>query len=153
MIRILLQIALRVRRLYWRIVRPTTRGARAIIVSSTGEVLLLRHRYGNGWVLPGGKSRKGETYEKTIYRELAEEIGIADVSGARRLGEYKNEYEYKKDTIQVFVIDSYLQKPKTHFEIEESRFFDPRALPGNTTPGTQRRIQEWLGERPVQEQW
>ena len=64
------------RRFYWWLVRPVTRGVRAIIVNPVGEVLLVRHTYLSGWFLPGGKTRKNERDEDALRRELHEEVGI-----------------------------------------------------------------------------
>lgn len=153
MMKLLLQLALTMRRLYWRLVRPVTRGVRAILVNPEEKILLLQHKYGEGWILPGGKARKGEGDENTLKRELREELGITDISQITKIGEYQNIYEYKKDTVVVFVVCSFTLTPKRHFEIETWGFFDPRALPEGISPGTRRRIEEWLGQRRISNQW
>lgn len=153
MAKTLLQIAQALRRLYWRIVKPTTRGVRAIIVDSRGKVLLVRHNYEDGWFLPGGKVRKNENDDDALRRELREELGISELTHITVLGEYMNTHEYKKDTIVVFVVRSFAQQPKQHFEIKEQQFFHPQDLPTGTSPGTRRRIEEWLGQRSGNNQW
>ncbi|TSC85224.1 MAG: NUDIX hydrolase [Parcubacteria group bacterium Gr01-1014_17] len=153
MTKILLKLIHAVRRFYWRCAKPITRGVRTIIVGDDGKVLLVKHQYENGWFLPGGKVRKRESDEHALHRELSEELGISDIAQITRLGEYMNTYEYKKDTIIVFVVRSFIQKPKKHFEIAEQQFFYPRALPESASPGTRRRIEEWLGQRDVNSQW
>ncbi len=45
----LLRIALQLRRFYWWLVRPITRGVRAILVNRCGHILLVRHNYGEEW--------------------------------------------------------------------------------------------------------
>lgn len=153
MMKLLLEVALKIRRFYWWLVRPVTRGSRAIVVNPDGKVILVRHRYGDGWLLPGGKTKRDENSEETIKRELQEEIGITDISKLEFLGEYENTYEYKKDTIVVHVVKSFELKEKRHFEIESWDFFDPNILPQGTTPGTRNRIEEWLGKKPVTHKW
>ena len=151
--KLLLQIALKLRRSYWWLVRPVTRGLRAIVVNADGRVLFVRHRYGEGWTLPGGRVRENESDENALRRELKEEVGISGISEVRKLGEYLNTYEYKKDTIIVFVVRRFSIEPKRHFEIETSRFFVPSALPEDTSPGTRRRIEEWLEHKQINNQW
>ncbi|MEK7538345.1 MAG: NUDIX domain-containing protein [Patescibacteria group bacterium] len=153
MMKLLLQIVLKIRRCYWWLVRPTTKGARAILVNPAGDIILVRHKYGEGWFLPGGKSKRNESEEETIRRELKEELGVVDIFQVVMLGEYQNTYEYKKDTVTVFVVTSFTLSPKKHFEIEMWNFFNPRMLPDKTSPGTTRRIQEWLKQKPVSQHW
>lgn len=153
MIKQLLKIAQPLRRFYWWLVRPRTRGARAILVNRDGEILLVRHKYQEGWFLPGGKISGKEGDESALRRELREELGIKTISRLERLGEYANTYEYKKDTIVVFVVRDFTQESKTHFEIEEQRLFDPKILPEGVSPGTRRRIEEWLEQRTINNQW
>ena len=149
---ILLQIALKVRRFYWWLVRPVTWGVRAIVVNEKGEILLVRHRYGDGWFLPGGGAHKKESDEDALRRELKEELGMTFTT-QERFGEYLNIYEHKKDTTVVFVIRFFTLDEKRHFEIESWQFFNPRMLPDDTSPGTRRRIEEWLNQRSISSQW
>ena len=151
--KLLLQFVMKIRRLYWWLTRPTTKGARAILMDPDDKVLLLRHKYSEGWFLPGGKSKKGEQPEQTIRRELKEELGVTNIKQITKLGEYTNDYEHKKDTITVFVVMSFDISPKKHFEVATWDFFDPNTLPDKTSPGTRRRIQEWLKIQPISDCW
>lgn len=62
--------------------------------------------------------------------------------------------EIKKDTISVFIV-RYIDKltPKKHFEIKEVRYFDINNLPESISPGTRKRIDEWLGRRYKSSNW
>ena len=153
MIKQLLQIAQPFRRFYWWLVRPETRGVRAILVNSGGKIFLVRHKYQEGWFLSGGKVSGRESNEDALKRELREELGVKAISRLEKLGEYTSTYEYKKDTIVVFVVCDFTQESKTHFEIEEQQLFDPKMLPEKVSPGTRRRIEEWLGQRTINNQW
>jgi ADP-ribose pyrophosphatase YjhB (NUDIX family) len=65
--------------------RPTVRGVRCVLIRG-GEVLLVRHTYGErGWALPGGLMRRGEAPEVTARREMHEELGL-DIAAWRALG-------------------------------------------------------------------
>ena len=48
-----------------------------VIFDDDGRVLVLRHRFwnGQGWGLPSGYARNGETLEAALARELREETG------------------------------------------------------------------------------
>ena len=151
--RLLLTLALAIRRLYWRVVRPTTQGVRALVINNNQEVLLVSHKYGDGWLLPGGKVKKRESIENALKRELKEEIGLVIDNPPQYFGQYTNDYEYKRDKISVFIITSFSIKAHRHFEIESWRFFDPGMLPEGVSPGTRRRIGEWLGTVPLNSQW
>ncbi len=153
MIKRLLKIAQWLRRLYWWLARPETRGVRAILVNRDGKIILVRHKYQEGWFLPGGKVSRREKDENCLQRELREELGVKTISRLEKLGEYTSTYEYKKDTIVVFVVRDFIQESKTHFEIEEQQLFDPKMLPEKVSPGTRRRIEEWLGQRTINNQW
>ena len=118
-----------------------------------GYILLVRHNYGEGWLLPGGAVRKNEENAMALRRELEEELGITKISIASKLGEYRNTYEYKIDTVVVFTVDSFALEKKCHFEIERWDFFDPHALPEGVSPGTCRRVEEWLGQREPSNKW
>ena len=150
---LLLELALTLRRLYWRIVRPQTVGVRAIVLDEHGNILLVKHKYGKGWFLPGGKVKRKESTEDGLRRELQEELGITSTVIDRTLGTYTNVQEYKKDTITVYVVKTFSQNDKSHFEIESKGYFASNNLPDGTSPGTKRRIQEYLGQQTIATVW
>lgn len=48
-----------------------------LIFNDAGRVLLVRtHKWSNLWGIPGGKTRRGETSEAALRRELREETGL-----------------------------------------------------------------------------
>lgn len=149
----MMNLLLRLRRFYWWLFRPQTRGVRAILRNSNGEVLLVQHSYGSGWYLPGGRVKKGESDSSALQRELFEETGIEVQGSPKLLGTYKNEQEFKKDTILVFLIDSFQSVRSSDKEIRDIQFFPVNQLPPEISPGTRRRIEEWQGKRERGSQW
>ena len=151
--KIVMNFLLRLRRFYWWLSRPQTRGVRAILRNPQGEILLVRHSYGEGWYLPGGRVKNGEGDQIALQREIFEETGIRFDAPATPLGIYLNEREYKKDTIAVFVVESFHLSQAFDVEIKDKKFFSPSRLPENVSPGTKRRIEEWQGKRTLSNDW
>lgn len=133
--------------LWWRLTRPVTLGVRLLAVRD-GTVLLVRHTYQSQWYLPGGGVKRGETFEQAIRREAAEEVG-AMLGEVRLWGVYTNFYEYKSDHVVVFVCDAFTVKEQDSYEIERYGFFAFDDLPPDTSPGSRKRIAEYLNHPTV----
>lgn len=146
------KLGYRIYRLYLGVARPITVGVRAILVQE-GQVLLVRHTYQEHWYLPGGGVKKGEMLIEALKRELQEEVG-ASVEGTELLGMYSNFFEHKSDHVAVFVCAAFELGDAQDGEIETRAFFAPDALPPGTSPGTRRRIAEYLeGVGPYVTRW
>ncbi len=132
--------------LWNRIRRPVTLGARAIIVNEDRDsVLLVRHTYSSGWYLPGGGIKKHEPIADGLKRELWEEISFKVDDGSLELfGVYSNFFGGKSDTFIVFLCQGSFEKNRRSIEIEEQKFFRFDALPENVSPGTGRRLDEYM---------
>lgn len=136
-----IKIAHKIYSLFWRILKPQTAGARAILIKDE-KILLVKHTYLNSWFLPGGGLKSNETYEQAIRRELEEELGIT-VSDLKLHGIYNNFYESKNDSIVVFSSLNFTEPNNKDGEIEDFGFFGFDELPQNISPGTRRRIEEF----------
>ena len=70
----------------------------AALIERDGRILICRRRedqsHAGKWEFPGGKVEAGETPGAALQRELAEELGIAEVE-AERLVEYDFAYPGK----------------------------------------------------------
>lgn len=141
----LLKPILHIRRLSWRLRKPVSKGARALLIDE-GEVLLVKHAYHEAWYLPGGKINKNEDYQEGLQRELFEELGVKDCR-LDYFGTYHSVYEYKDDTILVFVSKNFTFENKVGFEIEKVKYFPLDQLPVKISPGTRKRIQEYLNHQ------
>lgn len=134
--------------IYWKIFKPKTFGARALIINN-GKVLLVKHTYLPEWYLPGGGLKVGETFEKALKREIKEELGIA-VKNFRPFGTYINTKEGKIDTEKIYLIKENIDTAKMALDNRETRelkFFKLNSLPKNISPGTLRKIQEYKSKK------
>jgi len=142
----------RVFHFYWRFARGMTLGVRAVVLDAENRVFLVKHSYLAGWHLPGGGVEVGETFHDALQRELAEE-GRIELSGEPVLhGLFLNSHVSRRDHVAVYLIKHFRQDrlPEPNREIIACGFFDPAALPAETTRGTRLRISEVLdGKEPI----
>jgi 8-oxo-dGTP pyrophosphatase MutT (NUDIX family) len=134
----LINIAHWMRRIYYFIVRPITLGVRILLIQDR-QVILVKHSYEEGWFLPGGGVKRGETLEQAIYREAAEECG-ATLKQIQFIGIYHNFVEHKSDHVCLFLSEDFTLHEKHDREIEIMATFPLDQLPEDTTPGSQRKI-------------
>ena len=69
-----------------RVTRGMTLGTRAVVRDADGRMLVVRQRYTNGWIFPGGGVDRGEAPVTALKREVIEETGVrltGDVCDAR----------------------------------------------------------------------
>lgn len=144
-----------IRRLYWRLLRPTTIGVRALLLTKDKKIYLILHNYSNKFYLPGGKVKKGESLEKAVKREIKEEIGDVEYQSLEVFSTYFNNFEFKCDYITVFVafISNEIKTKSDFIEVDEARIFNLNKLPDNISPGTKRRILEYLGNKEKSFSW
>ena len=142
------------RGLLLRTLRWKTRGVKLMVFNESGELLLVRNTYHlrHLYLLPGGGIRPFEAPEAAARREAREEAGVS----AERIeprASYQSEAEGRSDTIHLFTGHTADTPKADGVEVEEARFFPLDALPGNLSPATLRRIEEYRGERPVDSRW
>lgn len=158
----LIALALRLawigRGLWHRVARPLTMGVRAIIVDDSdpagSRVLLIRHSYVGGWHMPGGGVARGETLAEAMRREVREEVGLTVDSDVQPLGLYARFRHGASDHVAVFAVRGWSGTPTADgVEIVEARFFAFNRLPADLSPATRRRLEEFLGRKPLAERW
>jgi ADP-ribose pyrophosphatase YjhB (NUDIX family) len=146
------RLGYRLLRWWWKVRRPTTVGVRVLLLRE-GQVLLVRHTYQDAWYLPGGGVKRGETLVDAVRREAAEEVG-ATLGALSLLGVYTNTYEGKTDHVAVLICHEFTLSGETDREIERYAFYDLGALPADASPGTRRRIGEYVaGETAQARRW
>lgn len=149
-------LRIRLYHLYFRLRRPMTLGVRGLVHDrQAGTVLLVRHTYVPGWHLPGGGVETGETMEKALERELAEEGNVALTGAPVLRSMHFNRQASPRDHVGLYLIEQFSQPaPKLpDREIAEARFFAPHALPQATTAATRRRIAETFEGAPPSPYW
>ena len=138
--------------LYWRFARGMTLGVRAVVLDSDNRVFLVKHSYVAGWHLPGGGVEVGETFRDALTRELMEEGRIELLAEPALHGIFLNSHVSRRDHVAVYLIRQFRQdrSPEPNREIVATGFFEPAALPAETTQGTRLRISEVLeGRAPI----
>ena len=140
---------------YWRLSRPATLGARALVIDAQGRVFLIKHSYVDGWHLPGGGVETGETFRQALERELMEEGNIAITAPLVLHGIFHNSRVSRRDHVAVFIVRDFRQDspPQPDREIIAHGFFAPDALPADTSRATRARIAEVLDGAAVSEVW
>lgn len=135
----LINIAIFLRKIYWFLFRPKTRGAKGLLIKND-KVLLVKTSYSKWLTLPGGGIKKGETAKEAVIRELKEETGM-EVLKCHLVGEYDNSTEYKNDHISLFYVDEFKEGNRTKsIEIDSVSFYPLNDLPKNVSPATKGRI-------------
>lgn len=125
----LYRLADRLRRAYWFVRRPTTRGVKCVI-ENDGKWLMIRNTYGRRcWTFPGGKVGRREDPAHAARREALEEVGVR-LHGLEFIGSYKSNKHHKHDTVYCFRTSTADRSHRVDGrEVEEADWFPPTALP------------------------
>lgn len=121
--------------------RPVMLGVRVILIRNN-KVLLVKHTYQDGWLLPGGGVNRNETPEQAARRECREEVG-ADIGKLDLVGIFTQFLNYKNDHIILYKSKDFSITTKSDFEIEKVEFFDIDSLPEDMMPGNRQRIMDY----------
>lgn len=142
-------------RAIYRQTRGMTLGTRSLVLrNGDGELLLVRHGYAPGWLLPGGGVERGEALAEAAQRELREEAGIIATEAPCFHGIFLNDAQFPGDHVACYVVRRFHEAGFTATaEIAEARFFPVTALPEGTTPGTRRRLAEVLSGAAPAARW
>ena len=139
---------------WFRLRRGITLGVRAAVINGASEVLLVRHTYAPGWILPGGGVERGETVLDAVKREVREEAGVIVTQNPILHGVFANEDNFPGDHLVCYIIREFTLEPRPpSIEIAEARFFAIDALPEATTGGSRRRIAEIAEGAAIQSKW
>jgi ADP-ribose pyrophosphatase YjhB (NUDIX family) len=139
------------------VARPKlTLGVRVAAFDARGRVFLVRHSYVPGFYLPGGGVELGESCREAVVREAVEEAGLAFEGPPELFNIYRNDRSGRRDHVVLFVAREAVASGVASAppgEILEAGFFDPAALPADTTRATAARLREISGEAVVPDIW
>lgn len=136
-----------------RISRGMTLGARVVVLDEKGLVLLVRHTYSEGWILPGGGVEKGETLASAALREIREEAGVIGEEPTLH-GIFSNDPVFRGDHVACYIVRKFSRIAwSANYEIAAAEFFPVGDLPKTTTGGTRRRLAEILDGAAISEMW
>ena len=129
------------------ILSPVAFGACALVVRD-GQVLLVRHSYVAGWLLPGGGVGRGEAAEDAVLREMGEEIGLTASARPVLFGLYSRKTGWATNVIALYRLDDAEFTFAPNLEIREIVFTDPANPPDGTPASVRRRLAEFAGLQP-----
>jgi len=97
------------------------------------KILLVKRAippFNGSWVLPGGHVKYGETVEKSIIREMKEELGIP-VKIKKLIGIYSGpkRHPYYHAVAIVYLLEKLNDKICLNFESSEFKYFSFKDLP------------------------
>jgi 8-oxo-dGTP pyrophosphatase MutT (NUDIX family) len=121
--------------------RPLTMGVRIILLRED-QVLLIRQTYLDGWFMPGGGVRKGETLDQAVRREAREEVQ-AELGSLELIGAFSSFDESKNDHTILFASQDFTLGGGHDREVAEIRFFPVDGLPADLRPGCRLKIAEY----------
>ncbi|MES2615011.1 MAG: NUDIX domain-containing protein [Bdellovibrionota bacterium] len=136
-----------------RALNSATIGARAIIVNDKNEILLVKHTYQKDWYIPGGGVKTGEPTQQALARELKEEVGLIVQSDPIFFSIYYNDYMGANDYPVIYIVKNFTLEKSNSPEIQCMKWFSLTNIPEDASPGTKRRIKEYLGEIPQSQKW
>ena len=123
--------------LFFLISRPLTIGVRGICYDEkSNSVLLVRHTYSNGWVLPGGGTGKNESTRTALRRELTEEVGLI-CNDIQIFDIYFNQTVSKRDHVVTYLVNSWTEKKiyeRPKLEIAGTNWCKLNELPHDLAP-------------------
>jgi len=134
------------------ILSPVAFASCALIVRDS-KVLLVRHSYVPGWLLPGGGIARGEAAADAILREMKEEIGLVKSSPPTLFGLYSRRTGWATNVIALYLFDDAEFIFTPNLEIREIVFTDPLSPPEGTPASVRRRLEEFAGLHPKAAYW
>ena len=138
----------------YRQFRGLTIGTRTLVLRDNAEILLVRHTYAPGWLVPGGGVERRETVYQAAVREVREETDIVADEEPLLHGMFLNDKNFPGDHVACFVLRKFTVGAfKPNLEIADAKFFAIDALPEDTTGGTRRRIDEVVKGTPLTRVW
>ena len=137
-----------------RMTRGMTLGTRGVVRDADGRILVVRQRYTNGWIFPGGGVDRGEAPVAALRREVIEETGVRLEGDVVMHGLFSNHANFPGDYVAVYIANSFEDGEwKPSLEITERAFLHPTDIAEDCSASMQRRLEELAGTRAISEIW
>lgn len=137
-----------------RMTRGMTLGTRGVVRDADGRILVVRQRYTNGWIFPGGGVDRGEAPVAALRREVIEETGVRLKGDVVVHGLFSNHANFPGDYVAVYIASSFEDGEwKPSLEITERAFLDPSDIAEDCSAPMRRRLEELAGTRAISETW
>ncbi len=127
--------------IYNFIFKPVLFGVRILLIKDN-QVLLVKHTYKDGWHLPGGGLKRGETVEEAARREACEETG-AELRSIQLVGIFTSFEDGVSGHNILFTSNDFEIVGQHDHEIAEARFFPLNNLPDDLPSGHRRKVEEY----------
>jgi len=127
--------------------------AACALIERDGKVLLVRHSYVPGWLLPGGGVGRGEAAEHAVIREMREEIGLVRCTTPELFGLYSRKAGWATNVIALYRLRDAEFTFVPNLEIRETQFVDPANPPDGTPRSVATRLKEFAGLQPRSPFW
>nr|PZN17897.1 MAG: DNA mismatch repair protein MutT [Pseudomonadota bacterium] len=128
-----------VREVARHVLRRPVVGVAAAAHTDDDRWLLVRRADSGEWALPGGTLEWGETLERGVLRELAEEAGVDEVALGRLVGAYSRPDRDPRFHAVTIVVEASIAPPRrppsNPVEILEARLFARNELPRSLSHG------------------
>lgn len=118
-------------------------GVKALVVTPSGRIVLVRHSYMAGWHFPGGGLKRGETPEQGIVRELREEIGLVGWATIGQSDEPNDHADPNCTGPALFIVTGADYRFRSNLEIEAASEFTPEGLPEDCSHSVRRHVAWW----------
>ena len=86
------------------IASPVAFGVSALALDRDGRVLLVRHSYQPGWMLPGGGVGRAEPPAEAVVRELREEVGLVGSATPEFFGLYTRRAGWATNVVALYCL-------------------------------------------------
>ena len=112
-------------KIYNQIVRFLPIASVEAVISKDGSLLFLKRNncpVKGEWWFPGGRIRRGETFEEALHREVKEETGL-DIVASKFLNVYSRIFEERHDITIVYLCNCKGDNVILNSEHSEYRYF------------------------------
>ncbi len=115
---------------FFRTIPKKWMGSGALFFNSTGEFMIVKPTYKEGWEIPGGRVEEGESPFNAMVREVQEELGLALERAELLCVEYTSNNDEKGDRLHFIFDGGELNEGQiASIKLQESELSEYRFVP------------------------